>query len=216
MIDRKPHTDRGSFWDASWRRLDPQRVRDYAGRPDGGPDPIIDFLRARGAVRVCDAGCGCGVYTRKLIGSGFDVTGFDLSAEAVRLAGSLLSEAGCRAKLLTASVLRTPFPDAAFDAVVARDVLDHLPLREARQAICELRRITRPGGCVLLTLDALDADYAAQPHAVSTDGDLLFSGGKWDGMVFHPFTPEEILSLAPKGSVRILSDDGGYTVAIET
>lgn len=208
-------TNRGSFWDVSWQHLDPQRLRDFADAFDETLDPIMDILRARGAVRVCDAGCGCGVYARKLARGGFDVTGFDLSADAIRLAEALLAKAGCGAKLLPASILLTPFPDAAFDAVVARDVLDHLPLSEARQAAGELRRITRPGGCVLLTLDAMDADYAAQPHTVSADGDLLFSGGKWDGMVFHPFTPEEILSLAPTGTVRILSDVGGFTVAME-
>lgn len=102
--------------------------------------------------------------------------------------------------------------------MVCRDVLDHLPLREARAALEELLRILRPGGCLLLTLDETDEDYEAQPHTLSPDGDYEYTDGKWKGMVFHPYPPEELekltggrhalLSSSEKGSVLLLEKPG--------
>ena len=205
-----------AFWTASWKTMDPQRLADYAARLDMGGDPITDFLAARGARSVCDAGCGCGAYAYKLARHGFFVSGFDLSADAAALAAALLAERGCAAgEFLAADILRPPFPDAAFDAVVARDVLDHMPLADAAAAVRELLRITRPGGCAVFTLDAADEEYERAPHRVSPDGDYLFTGGKWAGMVFHPYTVAGLAALIPGGDYRVLDDSGGFTVAVE-
>ena len=83
--------------------------------------------------------------------------------------------------------------------------------RDAIPALRELMRITRPGGCLCLTVDALDEEYQTEPHTVNEDGDYLFTKGKWNGMVFHPYTQEELLTmLPPVAEYRIhRSDDGG-------
>ena len=200
-----------AFWESAWKAVDRQRLADYAAQLDRSDDPIISELKTRAAVRVCDAGCGCGAYARKLAQRGFAVSGFDLSAEAAALARS-----GCPSgDFLAADVLDTPYPDGAFDAVVARDVLDHLPRADAVKAVRELLRITRRGGCVLATLDALDADYVSAPHTVNADGDYFFTGGKWAGMVFHPYAAAELALLAQGHALRILDGSGGFTIAIE-
>ena len=205
-----------AFWTAAWRAADRQRIAQYAAQLDPDADRIIDCLRAHGAKTVCDAGCGCGAYARKLALHGFAVSGFDLSADAAALAQGLLAEAGCPAgAFLAADILHTPYPDASFDAVVARDVLDHMPRADAARAVRELLRITRPGGCVLLTLDETDGEYESEAHTVNADGDYLFTDGKWAGMVFHPYAAQELPALAPDGRVHILESDGGFTVAIE-
>ena len=208
--------DRGAFWERSWKAADRERLADYALRLGTDADPIIDFLTARGARRVCDAGCGCGAYALKLARRGFSVSGFDISTDAAALAQALLRESGCAAgEFIAADILNTPYPDESFDAAVARDVLDHMPLADAVRALRELLRITRRGGCLLLTLDATDAEYEAEPHAVNADGDYLFTGGKWQGMVFHPYTAATLGVLSPENDHRILDASGGLTVAIE-
>lgn len=205
-----------SFWESTWKAVDRQRLADYAAQLDRACDPIIDELKTRNAVTVCDAGCGCGAYARKLAQHGFAVSGFDLSADAAALAQALLAENGCLSgEFRAADVLDTPYPDGAFDAVVARDVLDHLPRADAVKAVRELLRITRRGGCVLATLDAADADYVSAPHTVNADGDCLFTGGKWAGMVFHPYAAAELALLAQGHVLRILDESGGFTIAIE-
>jgi SAM-dependent methyltransferase len=55
-----------------------------------------------------------------------------------------------------ADVRRLPFGDASFDAIVSNSTLDHLPTRaQILEALAELRRVMRPGGTLVLTLDNL-------------------------------------------------------------
>ena len=208
-----------SFWDRAWKAPDPRRLAEAAAGPDPEGELLVACLKARGAQRVCDAGCGCGRRSLLLAANGFALSGFDLSGEAVALTKSLLAEQGFPAgDFRRADLLASGFADGAFDAVVCRDVLDHLPLREARAALEELLRILRPGGCLLLTLDETDEDYEAQPHTLSPDGDYEYTDGKWKGMVFHPYPPEELekltggrhalLSSSEKGSVLLLEKPG--------
>lgn len=67
------------------------------------------------------------------------------------------------------------------------------------RATKELCRITKPGGIVLITLDSLDEEYETETHIVNEDGDYVFTDGKWNGMVFHPYSQEEVYEIIPVG-----------------
>lgn len=205
------------FWDQSWGSIDPERISSYAERLDPAEDLIVGFLRDRDVKYVCDAGCGCGVYSLKLARFGFAVSGFDIAEDAVLLTKKLLSKNGFPAKSFKqADVLSTGYPSNLFDAVVARDVIDHMPIKQGVLAVKELLRIVRPGGCVLLTLDATDGEYESEPHETSIDGDFLFNRGKWNGMVFHPYSASDIKRLADGTGFKILpSNENGFTVALD-
>ena len=205
-----------SFWEQSWKRLDPARVSALLEGFDFSDDAILQTLRARGVRTVCDAGCGCGVYALKLARHGFFVSGFDLSEDAAGMTRRLLAKNGAaHGDFQAADVSDTGYPDGAFDAVVARDVLDHMPIRSAAAALEELLRILRLGGCLLLCLDQTDAEYESEPHRANADGDYLFSAGKWAGMVFHPYSPADIEILCSGRSVEVLPQEQGYLVILE-
>ena len=205
------------FWERSWKSLDQDKLSLYIERFDYSADPVIDFLLERGYNRLCDAGCGCGVYALKLAKHGFSVSGFDISEDAVQRAKRLMSENGYPTRgFRCVDILMTGYTDGSFDAVVARDVLDHMPIRDSMAAVKELLRIVRPGGCVLMTLDGTDEEYEVEPHTVNPDGDYLFSGGKWNGMVFHPYSPGEINRLLNRQIPTILkADENGFLVVLE-
>lgn len=202
-----------SFWDTSWEQIDQNRLSQYIKGFDHAPDSIILQLRTRNAKTVCDAGCGCGIYSLKLAANGFQVSGFDISARAAEIARNLLEQASFSGEFKAASVCSTGYPDSRFDAVVSRDVLDHIPKLDALQAIRELRRITKPGGILIFTLDALDAEYETEPHIVTEDGDYLFTEGKWKGMVFHPYSEAEIIDMVPEAVIQ-KEDSGGMIVKL--
>ena len=206
-----------TFWDRSWGAIALERIAAYAANLDPSEDAIIAFLQKKQAKSVCDAGCGCGVYALKLARFGFAVSGFDIAEDAVRLTKNLLSENGyAAADFLQASVLNTGYPSHRFDAVVARDVIDHMPLRQGVMAVRELLRIVRPGGCVLLTLDTTDSEYESEPHETNEDGDYRFTRGKWAGMVFHPYSALEIQTLLDGVQYTVLSSsENGFIVVLE-
>ena len=68
-----------SFWDSSWESIDPNRIAEYIDTFDMGEDDLIVTLHRYGVQNVCDADCGCGIYTAKLAANGFSVSGFDVS-----------------------------------------------------------------------------------------------------------------------------------------
>lgn len=205
-----------TFWENAWKTVNRETLAAYAARFAQGQDPIVSLLRGRGAVQVCDTGCGCGAFSLLLARQGFRVSGFDLSEDAVALTKALLAEEGFSSENFRAAEIRnTGFPDAAFDAVLARDVLDHLPMEEARAALGELLRITRPGGCLLLRLDGTDEEYETESHETSEDGDYFYTAGKWKGMVFHPYSPGELDKLTRGLDAKRLDKENGFLVLIE-
>lgn len=201
-----------SFWDHSWAHVDTQRIAQYVHQIDMEEDSLISALRERRVRTVCDAGCGCGVYMLKLLAYGFEVSGFDVSERAVEVARKLQEFSPRKAELKTANILHTAYEADSFDAVISRDVMDHMSKEDARIAISELMRITKSGGIVLMTLDHLDSEYETESHEVSDDGDYVFTDGKWKGMVFHPYTKEEIMEMLPPGTACEVEDTGGELV----
>jgi SAM-dependent methyltransferase len=96
--------------------------------------------------RLLDAGCGTGRMLSELDRSG-TALGIDLSDEALRF---------CRerdhARVVKASLLELPFPDAAFDVVTALDVLEHVA--DDVGALRECRRVLKPGGRMFIFVPA--------------------------------------------------------------
>lgn len=208
----------GMFWDCSWENADAGRIAGYVERSEreAGTDAVIEYLRSVGARMVCDAGCGCGAYCLRLARNGFSVSGFDISARAVEIARRVLGRSCAEACLKVASLLETGYDDSLFDAVVSRDVVDHMPKRDAVAALEELCRIVRPGGVVFVTLDFSDGEYESEPHAVNGDGDYLFNAGKWDGMVFHPYSEDEIAEIVPDGvDVLLTRGADGFVLRLD-
>lgn len=99
-------------------------------------------------LRILDAGCGTGGNGAFLRRYG-DVTGLDLSAQAIALGQRRLE-----GHLTRASVVALPFRSAAFDLVTSFDVLYHRAVLDERVALAETRRVLRPGGRLLIRLPA--------------------------------------------------------------
>lgn len=94
--------------------------------------------------RVLDVGCGAGDFLRGLAQeSGWEAFGTDLSPHAIELARR---QPGLT--LFCGELAAARFPDAHFDAVFVRNVLEHVVAPAALMQ--EVRRITRPGGRVWL------------------------------------------------------------------
>lgn len=97
--------------------------------------------------RVLDLGCAHGYLGRVLSDHGCMVWGLDIDQEAVRAAMPFYVDA--RVVDLDAD-WEFPWPDCAFDVVLAADVLEHLrdPARALHLALGHLR----PGGRVIVSL----------------------------------------------------------------
>lgn len=99
--------------------------------------------------RILDAGCGAGPLFAALRDRGAVMTGIDASAGMLELARQRL---GTEADLRVADLADPlPFPDDAFDDVVASLVLHYL--EDWGPTLAELRRVLTPGGRLIVSVE---------------------------------------------------------------
>jgi len=99
--------------------------------------------------RILDAGCGAGPLSAALRDRGAIVSGFDASAGMLELARRRLGDgADLRVADLGGPL---PYADDTFDDVVASLVLHYL--EDWGPALAELRRVLKPGGRLIASVD---------------------------------------------------------------
>jgi 2-polyprenyl-6-hydroxyphenyl methylase / 3-demethylubiquinone-9 3-methyltransferase len=111
------------------------------------PTRLRFYLRELGdplGQRVLDAGCGGGLVSKGLAAAGASVVGVDISVPSLEVAGRAV-RGGFHP--VAGALERLPFADGSFDAIVAADVLEHLP--DLPAAVAELARLLAPGGRLL-------------------------------------------------------------------
>ncbi|THA31006.1 SAM-dependent methyltransferase [Streptomyces sp. A1277] len=107
---------------------------------------LLDAAEVRDGTRLLDVGCGSGSVTVAALARGAVVRAVD--AEPGMVEETRRAAPGVPVRI--GSLPQLPYADGEFDAVVANFVLNHVgrPL----DALVELRRITRPGGRVAVTV----------------------------------------------------------------
>ncbi len=123
----------------------------------------LAFIGARCGLanaRVLDVGCGGGILTEALAQSAARVTGIDAAPEVIAIAREHAegNGLGIDYQVTTAEALATRVP-AAFDCVVAMELLEHVP--DPAALIAALGALVRPGGDIFLsTLNRTPLAYA--------------------------------------------------------
>lgn len=144
-------------------------------------------LEPRPRQRVLDVGAGTGVSTEELSRSGAYAAGADLSL-GMLAAGR---RARPRVPLLAADALALPFPDATFDGVTIAFALRNVA--DPQAALWELRRVTRPGGRLVV------CEFSHPAHRVP----------RW---LYHRL----LLSALPLVARTVASDPEAYHYLVES
>ncbi len=109
----------------------------------------LDRLSLPSGARVLDAGCGSGRTLEDLVDYG-TVSGIELDPDAAELAAGR-----GRGEVKVGRLEELPWEDGTFDLITCLDVIEHTP--DDRRALAELRRVTKPGGWLLVTVPAYQA-----------------------------------------------------------
>src|SRR6185369_4399088 len=132
---------------------DESMVRNLAAQAEAiwpQEQPLFDRYRLAADASILDAGCGTGEITFRLAQAfprahllGVDVLDEHLERGRVRCA-----PLGDRVRFEHRNIFDLELPDAAFDLVVCRHVLQAIP--QADRALAELTRVVRRGGWIHL------------------------------------------------------------------
>ncbi|MBN2501225.1 MAG: class I SAM-dependent methyltransferase [Anaerolineales bacterium] len=106
--------------------------------------------------RVLEVGCGLG-HLMTFLTDRYEVYGGDINEHALQEARRVAPEANIAA--FSAEDL-SMFPDAGFQIVICKHIVEHLPHPE--KAIAEMGRVLAPGGLLLLATPNLDAPMHAR------------------------------------------------------
>jgi len=100
---------------------------------------------------VLEFGCGCGriITWMEEVAKVADLHGVDIDERAIRWASDNLPYATFK---VNSPLPPLDYPDATFDLVYNHSVFTHLDEDYQDQWLAELRRVTKPGGTILLTV----------------------------------------------------------------
>lgn len=152
---------------------------------------IADLIAEVRAESVLDVGCGDGYWFPDV--GGFYV-GLDASTEAIALARARHPD-----RTYVSGDVRDPtFASLAFDLVVCRDLIQHLPLADGVDLLAGLRHVAR-GGLLLVSTyvggdnvdvavgDTYAPDLCAPPFDMPEPDRLIF-----DGYHYHDHDTDEV------------------------
>jgi SAM-dependent methyltransferase len=148
--------------------------------------PLMPLL-SRG-VRVLELGCGTGSFLAQLR------QWFDVDATGQERSAAAAEEARRRGiRVIEKALADADLPAKAFDVVIMRHVLEHVP--DPRGLLATARRVIADGGALLVTVP------------VTGGWDQRAFGPSWDG-----YEIPEHLWLFPRGVLTRLFHDAGFTV----
>lgn len=167
--------------------------------------------RVKEGDRVLDAGCGPGTFTRVVQACGARPICFDISA--VQLEACREAAPGADAYVRGSVTDLSAFDTDAFDVTLALGGPLSYCFDRAADAVAEMRRVTRPGGWVGLSVMSLWGTVhrflpgilplpVTVNEAIVRTGDLPREVN--DGHECHLFRPAELRSLLADGGLRHL------------
>lgn len=145
-------------------------------------EAMLERANPRPRERALDAGCGTGMYTRRLTERGAIVTGVDrdpamLAAARVRAPAATLVEGETTA---------LPFEHDVFDLALAVTILCFVA--DPQRAVSELVRVTRPGGRVVLAELGRLSMWAAKRRVQAWRGSESWAHARF-------YSPHELVAL---------------------
>jgi ubiquinone/menaquinone biosynthesis C-methylase UbiE len=179
---------------AEWNKI---LREDWYSRQE--PDEMVieftTFLRKRGGdERVLDLGCGGGRHQLYMSKQGFEVHGIDTSETGLELARKRLQRQKLEAYLAKCDMKKLPYVDSCFHAVICLHAVYHQKLAGIQATVCEIRRVLRKDGYLLMNFLSKRTYSYRKGVAVEKDT-FMEEEGVEKGVLHHFVDREEIERL---------------------
>ena len=114
------------------------------------PPELFDFIEHHPPGRALDLGCGTGTNVITLVQHGWQVTGVDFAARAIKIARKRVEEAGEQAELLVNDVIDLSNLTGPYDFILDLGCFHGLSQDEVVRYSLNLERLLAPGGYFLM------------------------------------------------------------------
>ena len=134
-------------------------------------------------VKLHDLGCGGGRHLFYFAEHGYEVTGSDLSENALDFAQAELGRRQLSASLQLCPMTELPFENGEFDITISRAVINHAELQDIKKTIFEVARTTKTGGLFFVTFSSERASDWKQGEEVLKDVTYIPVAGPEKGLI---------------------------------
>ncbi len=111
---------------------------------------VFQMLPSLERVKILEIGCGAGLFCLESARQATTVIGIDISLFVLDFARQVKDEVHSQnVSFQQGDAEQLAFRDETFDLVICSEVLEHVP--DPQRALAEIRRVTKPGGTVILT-----------------------------------------------------------------
>lgn len=140
--------------------------------------------------RILDVGCGRGVTLHALADAGFQMHGFEVSAEAIEGVDDRIQVH------VAPSLAEAQLPEQFFDEAIVWHVLEHIP--QPRATLTEVHRLLKPGGVLIVAVPNFSSWQA-----------------RWTGPAWFHLDPPRHLFQFPLSGLKQLLESAGFRCATE-
>jgi len=113
---------------------------------------LLKWLNPQKGEKILDIACGDGELSLRIAAKGGEVHGIDMSVQGIASAKRLAGIAKIKCEFAVGDAERLPYQDGFFDKVVCSSSLEHF--KDDAQSLSEMKRVLKPGGRVILTVDS--------------------------------------------------------------
>jgi len=172
MLTSNAHLLNRRSWLYQWRYL----RGDTPWENGHTPAEVIDFINTHPPGRALDVGCGTGTHALALAQQGWEVTGIDFAARAIRKARAKAARNSLPVTFILGDITRPGCLDGVYDFALDIGCLFSLSSDERAAYTCNLSRLLKPGALYLL-FAWLPRFVAGKPRGISPEAvDLLLAG----------------------------------------
>lgn len=108
---------------------------------------VLNIVKGK---KVLDAACGAGYGTALMASVAENVTGIDISSEAISYANTRYSDVG-NARYLEASIAELPFSDNSFDVIISFETIEHVNEELQNKFLKEIKRCLKDDGILVMS-----------------------------------------------------------------
>lgn len=179
-------------------------------RPKYPSETVVQFVlrnfNRNGTMKILDLGCGAGRHISFLENENFIPYGVDFSDAGVLYTKEMLKKQGMEEyvdNICVSSLTTLPYADNFFDGIICYGVLYYLDEKSIEQAVCEMERVLKQGGKLLLVVRTIDDYRYSEEKEIKGRKNTIFvweeneekCAHSENGMLMHFFEEDELKHL---------------------